>query len=439
MNNETHFKCGHCLKTKKRGEGLEGNFGGKVRDMELCDYCFYVRFKLCQSCNDTFAPEEVIEAGGRTYCKPCSLERTFHCSYCDQEKDKGERWQKEPEQVCHGCRQNWERERNPRPIEDHYWKPRPRFRGTVRPRRMFFGFELEVDANKSTGDGGGEPSESVRRKNEDRATKIRESVKDDRGPIVYCKRDGSVPQGFEVVSHPFTWGWLVTHRDIFDPIFALKRGGLVSHDSGRCGMHVHMSRDAFTPMHLFKFLEFFQKHKQFIMVVSQRGQENNYARIEYTLGRNPLNLALGTMEAEDRYRAVNLSNDKTIEVRIFRGTLKKERFLKNLEFCESLYEFTMVYANSDCTLENYIKFVWSYKGDFPNLYAFLVERYKFAILHKDKTKPPAIRFSGLRHKELGVGSDMSDEEWEEWIADVKKAKEDDISKSKARRQKQEAR
>jgi hypothetical protein len=41
-----------------------------------------------------------------------------------------------------------------------------------------------------------------------------------------------------------------------------------------------------------------------------------------------------------RYVAVNLQNSHTVEIRIFRGTLNYMSFLKNIEFCYALFNFT---------------------------------------------------------------------------------------------------
>jgi len=41
-----------------------------------------------------------------------------------------------------------------------------------------------------------------------------------------------------------------------------------------------------------------------------------------------------------RFQAVNVQNSGTIEVRIFKGTLKKERILANLEMVHACVEYT---------------------------------------------------------------------------------------------------
>ena len=42
----------------------------------------------------------------------------------------------------------------------------------------------------------------------------------------------------------------------------------------------------------------------------------------------------------ERYVAINLKNSQTIEIRIFRGTLNFNSFMKNIEFAHALFMYT---------------------------------------------------------------------------------------------------
>lgn len=433
----TSFQCTHCHKHRDIGEKAPS----AVPSGDVCEYCYFMFHKECGICSKAMKASDGVEVGrDRFYCIPCSKDRYVLCYYCEVKVERESVWQKTDHGVvCGGCRRSYEQEMNPPPISGHGFKPKNRFYGTS-PSKLFLGYELEVEQKRGP----------VKRGLEHHAVALREAITDEKGrPIVYIKHDGSLENGFEIVSHPMSTGWLRANHSKFDPIFELVRDKFVSHDSGRCGMHVHMSKAAFTGLHLYKFIQFFQRERDFILRVSQRGTEqtalDQYARIEYSSGggfvvgpktakqveaerrqreRQIMNLAKDKGGHGSRYQAVNLTPAHTVEVRIFRGTLKKERFLKNLEFCIALYEFTMINSLVNCKLEYFVGFVHRYRNEFPNLYHFLQERYKFKILRKNVGKKgvpkESIRYEGPRAM---TSPDCTDGDWAERVAEAKRKRD----------------
>ena len=71
-------------------------------------------------------------------------------------------------------------------IQDYYYKPTPNFFGTG-PR--FFGVELEID----------EAGE-----NDHKAWELLNIANGEGEKRLYCKHDGSLSDGFELVTHPMT-------------------------------------------------------------------------------------------------------------------------------------------------------------------------------------------------------------------------------------------
>lgn len=431
----TFFRCEHCHKVKLRGTspGVDGDLA-PAQGKTLCEYCFYSHYRECRGCSGTFVEANgVTTQSGNFFCTPCSANRFFDCSYCSRRQETDRLWRRiEGEgSICQGCQGNYEAEMNPPPIANYSFKPRPRFRGKDRAG-LFFGFELEVERKQRLMD-----ADTPRRLGlESVAKRLRERIVDENGkPFLYMKYDGSLQDGFEIVSHPFSWSWLLQNRDRFDPIFDLPKNGFLSHDSGRCGMHVHLSKAGFSPLHLYKFIQFFQREKDFILRISQRGVKmdslGHYARLEYSEGDSKKyiqKLAKAKGGHSGRYQAINLQPTQTAEIRIFRGTLKRERFFKNLEFCRAAYEFTLINSEANCKLEYFIGFVHRYRNEFPHLYSFLEERYKFSILKKNSGKKgvprEAIRFSGP--KSMGTNTDVADEVWESSVAETRKKKEEKI-------------
>ena len=49
----------------------------------------------------------------------------------------------------------------------------------------------------------------------------------------------------------------------------------------------------------------------------------------------------------DRYHAINLTNRKTIEFRMFRGTLKSETFFATLQLVDTIVRYVKDHTNND--------------------------------------------------------------------------------------------
>lgn len=429
------FKCAQCRCEKRpcEQEGHTDSHGGP-----LCDYCFVTYYLTCPLCERIeFRHEFKLLSTGAKICLNCTT-RPFRCAECEVNVPGLKFKIREASgPICRVC--ITDRQEAQLPISGHSWKPRPKFYGKDRGG-LFYGVELEVDLDKECRDNnrggpGGTSNwvENSQERNEAAAKALKSKV-----PFIYIKRDGSVPDGMEIVTQPLSMSWIRENKTAFDPIFKLVREGYASHDGGRCGMHIHMSKSSFTNFHLYKFLSFFYNNPGFILTISQRGtleKLNQWSRIRHheygDIGwKNALTrMAREKSQTVSRYKAVNLSNEHTVEIRIFRGTLKRERFFKNLEFCQALYEFTMTHSEAECTYQRFIKFVSLFKREFPNLYAFLEERLKFRLLKPHKGRSKRGRGAGLRYegqRDLAYNDDVSDVTWEDTVTEKSKQKADAI-------------
>ena len=70
----------------------------------------------------------------------------------------------------------------------------------------------------------------------------------------------------------------------------------------------------------------------------------------------------------ERYVAVNLRNNATIEIRIFRGTLNFNSFMKNIEFAHSVFMYTK--ENNEISLNGFKEYL-KYSKDYSNLKKFI--------------------------------------------------------------------
>jgi hypothetical protein len=208
---------------------------------------------------------------------------------------------------------------------------------------------------------------------------ITESVLDALGrDFVILKADGSLRdyRPFEIVTVPAT---LQAHKDNWAKFMNDNKlkGYLSSYSNGHCGMHVHISRAAFTGLHLAKFMRFINlpTNGGFITQLAQRksgyAKFTNYDNNDKLAITHHANAMYGGLNSH--YDAVNTANRDTIEVRIFRGNLAKSHFFKNLEFVHALWAYT-----KDCSMKQltYTDFIfWLFKDNcklYTNLHQWLI-------------------------------------------------------------------
>jgi hypothetical protein len=187
----------------------------------------------------------------------------------------------------------------------------------------------------------------------------------------YFKTDGSLTDGFEIVTHPMTFNYIQqSTKEFTNSLKLLVENGYNSYDANTCGMHIHISKNNFTTWHLYRFLKFFVENKDFIVSISQRKMEKlkKWANIEDDSDSSLIYKAKKKDGNSERYVAINLKNSQTIEIRIFRGTLNINSFMKNIEFAHALFMYTK--ENKDVTLDGFKLYIES-SCDYSNLKKFI--------------------------------------------------------------------
>jgi hypothetical protein len=188
----------------------------------------------------------------------------------------------------------------------------------------------------------------------------------DGGANRYCafERDGSVD--FEMVTG---YGSADVHRVAMMAMFGGNPYGrdLRSHDGGRCGIHVHMDKPK-SLLHAMKLAQFWHSadNAALIKAIARRYDAGaRYAKVcpdkmkanaeKRNLIRNAksqyqyntpgaetrrriLNAAISRINSE-RYELLNFHNDKTVEVRAFRGSLRAETIIACIEFAQATWFF----------------------------------------------------------------------------------------------------
>lgn len=215
---------------------------------------------------------------------------------------------------------------------------------------LWLGVELEVEpGSRASRDYVGKSDDAVR-------------------SFAVLKSDGSVGEGgFEIVSVPCT---LEYHRKAWDSFFGGPSKELRSWDTGRCGMHVHIARSALSSMQLGKMLVFMgdDKNRSFLENIAGRGA-NSYTTFV------PKKIRDGFHGGRNRYEALNTATGKpTVEIRIFRGTVAKAGFFKNLEFCDALPRFCADASPRGLASTDFLAWLDGRRHHYPVMTEWLVRR-----------------------------------------------------------------
>ena len=168
---------------------------------------------------------------------------------------------------------------------------------------------------------------------------------------LYFKHDSSLDEGCELVTHPMSPEYMMSDegkRMWHDICEAALAEGMRSHDTSTCGLHVHVSRDFFgkngTSQELteLKLIETIDRLFEPIIYFSRRKREQINRWAPRTCAPKSKDGWIGRAKSvsshakSSRYHAVNVTNEHTIEFRMFRGTLKADTILATLQFVTGL-------------------------------------------------------------------------------------------------------
>jgi hypothetical protein len=194
--------------------------------------------------------------------------------------------------------------------------------------------------------------------------------------FVYFKEDASIGEdGAELVTMPAT---LEAFERVFpfDLLDEARRRGARSFHYQSCGFHVHVSRSAFSATHMWRFIKFQLNCPKLCQSVAQR-EDSSYATWHYEDSeRNSLpDYVKGKRSNGRRYLAINFQNHATVELRYFKGNILRAAIMKNVEFVQSVYDYTKNMSFQQVVQGHLSEFhykQWLYSQDsYPNLRFFL--------------------------------------------------------------------
>jgi hypothetical protein len=230
---------------------------------------------------------------------------------------------------------------------------------------MFMGVELEIDK-------GGECIEN--------AESLIDIANQDNEHI-YCKHDGSIEDGFEIVSHPMTLDYHLEEMPWEKVLRKLRSMGYLSHGAGSCGLHVHVNRTTFGDTTeeqeecIGRILYFFEKYWVELLKFSRRTNsqlERWAARYGYKDHPKEMLDHVKKGSGNGRYSCINLQNYSTIEFRIFRGTLKYNTLIATLQLVNRVCDVAFSLSDEEIKELSWNEFVSG--CDEPELIQYLKER-----------------------------------------------------------------
>ena len=174
--------------------------------------------------------------------------------------------------------------------------------------------------------------------------------------FVYFKEDGSIGcDGAELVTMPATIDGFQSVFP-FDALDSARQSGARSFGYTSCGFHIHVARSAFTATHMWKFIKFQLENPTLCQRVAQR-DESSYASWYYdTHEKQDLpDYVKGKKANGRRYLAINFQNPTTVELRYFKGNILRGAIMKNLEFVQSVYDYTKQLSVSDVVMHHGLK------------------------------------------------------------------------------------
>lgn len=342
------------------------------QEMEnICENCYEDNYCICELCGSTVENDESYIISDMVICEHCRWndENVFYCEYhaeleFDEEhfrvENYGEICQEAYEYgefgTCEACWNMYHIDELmvhndcwycedccPNDIIGEYHEhayDKKYFGEDDNIASLTFGVELEVENEGNA-------------ENEDMASDIIEMT-----DLFVFEYDGSLNDGFEIISSPFSMNYAVENQGIFEELCDKLQRNMFTSDNDTCGMHVHVGKSSFemgkanlktenVVENIVCIVDYFQQE---MTALSRRTEDEIgnwcqfYTEAEYyedycrDITKDDIINAYHK-DRFDRYHAVNTTNAKTVEFRIFRGTTDFDTYMANLELVANIVEY----------------------------------------------------------------------------------------------------
>lgn len=328
MNQTNTLTCSECGRSFSESELtlVDGEL--------LCADCLNELTTLCRDCGELILRSENAGTDSHPLCSACRDNHYCYCTCCERliHNDNAYYRGDDDDPYCHRCYE----ELSNQAIHPYNYKPTPQFYGDG---DRYFGVELEIDM-------AGEDDE-----NADAILNIGNAWHNH----IYCKHDGSLDEGFEIVTHPMTLDYYLHKMPWYDILKKARGMGYYSHQAETCGLHVHVSRDALGETYtqqdevIARILYFVERHWNELLRFSRRtSRQLQRWAARYGYKDEPQEMLAHVKNSRaGRYTCINLTNDYTIEFRIFRGTLKLNTLIATLQLVNHICDVAIALSDEE--------------------------------------------------------------------------------------------
>lgn len=369
--------CGNMIPTDNSYRTFDHNI--------ICENCLSQSYFTCDDCGAIHHLDDshLITHDGLYICENCS----YHYVYC---RDCGEYFyeddvnycERDDEYYCNNCYDNhiYDNIYGYHDFDDwtYYTNTNP---PTYSPElgTSYLGAEIEVYNSTN------------QYSNNETAGYVNSHI-----PAV-CMEDGSIGNGYEIVTHPQTFEYYISRYNDYKDTFAyLRNKGYVGDDSTTCGLHIHISSahlqdDTIDKIYLFmenykdKLINFSRRHStrwaKFLSDAKRSNESDDIIKSIDYIKKEKCN--------HDRYMALNIQHSsRTIEFRLFKSTLNIETFYATLQLVKSIVEICDSTPIEEITWDKVINYI-----DEPYLKSYLVRR------NITSTSQPIVNNSELYYNE----------------------------------------
>ena len=312
-----------------------------------CEICFNEMANSCGYCSNYFHQDTMtwMEDIGVSYCEYDTNNNSNWCEDCDLYYVN----------ECTGRRCTID----DRTIHDYSYKPDTIFH--PENAKLYFGIEIEAEA---------EDNEMRRMASEYAQTLEKQG-------LAYLKNDGSLDCGFEIVTHPMTHEFFMnSEMALWSVLRVLKNDyAMKSWSTDTCGLHIHISRAGFNGgSHQHKFLRLVYHNQQLYQALAGRAstQWAKFDDVNDGEGKMSFRDKMNNRIGSDRYSAVNTNNTRTLELRIFRGSLNPRFIKSSIDLAHASVEYTRNLTvrnilDGDLSAERFVAFIRSKPDVYPSL------------------------------------------------------------------------
>lgn len=279
------------------------------------EYGNLVKSVKCSCCGNEITGEN-YNVDGNYICEHCFRSMYRHCDKCGNFYllDKTKPF----ETLCPTCA------KREYVLPYHRYSPPIDFCGSNLNNTVpYLGVELEVDD-------GGENDKTVKQ--------LMKLINPKDKIFMYCMHDGSLSDGFEIITQPATLKYHTSIKGMYEQVFnLLLKKGYLSHDTTTCGIHVHFNRDFYADneeLYITRLLYLVDKFWDEIVRFSRRNQRrlDRYSKKVDISIKDYYRRSNKSGNHDFHYYAVNLANENTIEFRMFKGSLNIDTFMATLQF-----------------------------------------------------------------------------------------------------------